>query len=85
MDLKTILQNLQKGIDTAQSIAGPLAAIGVPGAGLAKALLEVAENVKARIDEGAVVATSDDAAEVKLIIERLQTINDQLAAEIEES
>lgn len=85
MDLKTILQNLQKGIDTAQSIAGPLAAIGVPGAGLAKALLDVAENVKLRIDEGAVVATTDDEESVKAIIERLQAINDDLAAEIDRS
>lgn len=85
MDLNQILFSLQKGINTAQAIAGPLAAIGVPGAGLAKALLEIAENVQTRINEGAVVATSQDRERVKQIIQELQAENDRLNAEIEKS
>lgn len=85
MNLTSVLAGLQKVIDTGQSVAGPLAAMGVPYAGVAKALLDTAENLKNRIDEGAVVATSDDRAQVAKIIEDLQADNDRLNAEIEKS
>lgn len=85
MDLETILENLEKGLAAATSIAGPLAAVGVPYAGVAKALLEVAENVRQRIEEGRLVATEKDRARVAEIISGLQAENDRLNAEIEAS
>lgn len=85
MDLTSILGNLRTITGAAQAVAGPLAAIGVPGAGLINVALEVANNLQQRMEDGGVVATSDNRAEVKAIIERLQAANDQLNAEIEKS
>lgn len=85
MDLKTILDGMEEGLATATKIAGPLAALGVPYAGVAKSMLEVAENVRARIEEGAVVASEKDAARIADIITNLQAANDRLAAEIDAS
>jgi hypothetical protein len=85
MDLNDILEGLEQGLAAATKIAGPLAAVGVPYAGVAKALLEVAENVRARIEDGAVVAAEKDRARIADIITSLQAANDRLAAEIDAS
>lgn len=85
MDLNSILASVRKTIDAAQAVADPLATLGVPYAGLARALLEVAENVEKRISDGTVVATSDQRDVVKNMIEELQAVNDGLAAEIDAS
>lgn len=85
MDLNAVLDGLEQGLSTATKIAGPLAAIGVPYAGVAKELLGVAENLRARIEEGAEVVTAKDRARVADIITGLQAANDRLNAEIEAS
>lgn len=85
MNLKSMLDGLEHGIETAQKIAGPAAALGIPYAGLAQSLLEVATNVRQRVVDGAVVATSDDHERIAKIIIDLEAANDRLNAEIEKS
>lgn len=85
MNLQNVIAGLNEGLVTATKIATPLAALGVPYAGVAKSLLEVAQNVEQRIADGAVVATSTEHEQVKQIIVDLQAANDRLNAEIEDS
>ena len=85
MSLKNIVDQLERGLDTAHSLAATLSAVGVPYAGLARSLLEIAQNVKDRVEEGAIVATSEDRIAVSSILSRLQAENDRLNAEIEKS
>ena len=84
-DIQALLKTLQGITETAASVAGPLAAIGVPYAGLAKAGLEIAKNVEQRIADGTVVATSQDHAAVQKVIADLEAANDLLNQEIEQS
>lgn len=85
MQLGQLIDQLKRGLDTAQGVAATASALGVPYAGLAKALLEIAQNVSQRIEEGQIVATSEDRAAVASIIGQLQVENDRLAAEIDQS
>jgi hypothetical protein len=85
MDLGKIFSTLQSVTETAESVAGPAAALGIPYAGLVKAGLDVARNIEQRVADGVVVASSDDRAKVKQIIADLETANDALAAAIDES
>lgn len=85
MDLTKIISTLKSVTDTAESVAGPLASLGVPYAGLVKAGLQVAQNLEARISDGTVVATSTDHDQVKQIIVDLEAKNDILAQQIADS
>lgn len=85
MDLKHILSGLEDGLAAAKKIASIGAAVGIPYAGVAESLLEVAENIREKMATGEIVATSDDYAKVAAIIVDLQAENDRLAAEIDAS
>jgi hypothetical protein len=84
-DMTKVLGGLKTALAAAQDLAGPLAAIGVPYAGLAKSALTIAQNIDQRITDGTIVATSEDHAAVKQIITDLEAENDRLAAEIDAS
>lgn len=84
-DIQALVKTLQGVTEAASAVAGPLAAIGVPYANLAKAGLEIAKNVEQRIADGTVVATSEDHAAVQQVIADLEAANDLLNEQIEKS
>jgi len=71
---------LEKMVPLAQSLGAP-AVLGQVAA-TASGLLEVAQNVKARIDERELIASVDDEAAALAIVKQLQTTNDRLAVYI---
>lgn len=75
MDVKKLLDGLEQAIEIGKNIAGPAAALGVPGAALGKAVLEIAENLRQRVEDGTVVATSEDKEQVVAIIEKVKAEN----------
>ena len=91
MSLNNLLATLAKGVDFVENILPVVRA--VPGIGnvvsivetalnAAGALSETVQNVQQRIEEGKVVAASDDQAQLKDMIARIQAANDELAAYI---
>ena len=91
MSLNSLLATLAKGVDFVENILPVVRA--VPGIGnvvsivetalnAAGAISETVQNVQQRIEEGKVVAASDDQAQLKDMIARIQAANDELAAYI---
>lgn len=84
-DLQKVMTTLKGITDTAKSVSGPLAALGLPYAGLVNSGLSIAQTLEQRISDGTVVAESSDHDQVKQIITDLQAANDKLAAEVDQS
>lgn len=91
MDVKSILETIRKGVEFAEGLvpalsqipaAGPIVTTAIAAAG---AVSEVITNIKERIDEGKIVMASDDQAEVKAYVERIEKVNDELAAYIDQT
>jgi hypothetical protein len=91
VDTTRIMQTIRKGVEFAESLmpalslipgAGPILATAISAAG---AVTEVVTNIKERVDEGKIVLESKDAAEIKGYVDRLETVNDQLAAYIDQT
>lgn len=84
-----LLDGLKRGLETVETLLPIATALGAPTGlitsvvGIAGAVLETGQNVATRIEEGQVVASSDDQAELKSILSRIQAKNDELAAYIE--
>lgn len=84
-----LLDGLKRGLETVETLLPIATALGAPTGlvtsviGIASAVLETGQNVAVRIEEGKVVASSDDQAELKSILSRIQSKNDELAAYIE--
>lgn len=91
MDVRSILDTIRKGVEFAEGLAPALAMI--PGAGpilatavsAAGAVSEVITNIKERVDEGQIVMASSDQAEIKGYVARLEKVNDELAAYIDQT
>lgn len=83
MDLRAALDILHKGTAIADNISPLLSAFGVPQAAnvikIVETLTKLAETVLLRIEEGRIVATSTQKAELEAIIANLQARNDALA------
>lgn len=85
MDLKDALPLLRGGLDLAQR-AVPLASqLGLPGANVAGAFIEIAANVLDRVEDGAAALATEDVAELKDIMGKLRSLNDGLAAQVDAS
>lgn len=84
-----LLDGLKRGLETVDALLPIATALGAPTGlvtsviGIAGAVLETGQNVAARIEEGQIVASSNDQAELKSILSRIQAKNDELAAYIE--
>lgn len=91
MDVKSILETIRKGVEFAEGLqpalalipgAGPIIATAVAAAG---AVTDVITNIKERVDEGQIVMASEDQSEIKGYIDRLEKVNDELAAYIDQT
>jgi hypothetical protein len=89
LNLSSILPVLRNGLTVAETLLPATKLFGGPTlAGaikLVEGLTDVASNVSTRISEAKVVASSSDQSELRGVIQRLQTVNDQLAAEVDAS
>lgn len=83
MDLKKALDTINKGLAFADDLSPLLSAFGVPQAkniiGIVEAVAALAANVMERINEGQIVATSTQKAELEAILASIQAKNDALA------
>lgn len=86
MDIRSLSETLKAGLATVQALA-PLAALGGPGAvgvaSIVSGLAKVGEQIMEKIEDGTVVATSDDKAEVQGLLAQIQSENDQLARRVD--
>lgn len=88
-DFSNMLSGLQSGLAVVEQLSTTATALGAPAgliatvAKIGGALVETAQNVKQRVDEGAIVVSSDDQARLQSILATLQAKNDELAAYIE--
>jgi hypothetical protein len=89
LNLSSILPVLKNGLTVAETFLPAAGMFGGPviagAVKLVEGLVDVASNVSERVSEGEVVASSSDQSELQGIIQRLQTVNDQLAAKIDAS
>lgn len=85
MDFTQISNALRQGLATVQALA-PLAALGGPtvagAVSIAATLAEIGQNVLEKIEDGQIVATSQDKDQIKAILAEIQAQNDALAARI---
>lgn len=89
-NLSDILEGLQGALTTAQKLAPVAEAFGLPVqvtaiASMAKAAVDVAQNVVERIEDGRIVASNEDAGRARALLSDLQDANDALAAKISAS
>lgn len=91
MNVRAILDTIAKGVEFVEQLqpvigmipgAGPIVATAISAAG---AVTEVVANIKQRVDEGQIVMASDDEAEIKGYVDRLEKVNDELAAYIDQT
>lgn len=89
MNVSDIIAALDRGAQTAEMLSPIAQALGGSTAGsivgIIASLAATAANVLERIEEGKVVASSNEQAELKAYIERLGRVNDSLAATIANS
>ena len=91
MDTTKLLETIKKGVEFAEELTPVLSLIPGAGAILATAtkavgaVMEVVENVQGKVQEGAVVLTSQDQAELDGYIRRLTQANDELMRYVDES
>ena len=87
MDAKQIIAGLQSGLKSVEMLA-PLLGVN-PAIGsvlsVASALTGVASNVLDRIEEGKIVAESNDIDTIRKMVGELAAINDMLSKKIAES
>lgn len=91
MNIRGILDTIRKGVEFAEQLTPMISMI--PGAGTivatainaAGAVTEVVTNIKERVDEGKIVLASDDQAEIKGYVDRLEKVNDEMAAYIDQT
>lgn len=91
MDFTKIISALETGVQFVEEFAPTVAAL-TPYGGLVdtatkaiEAVTETVENVQARVEEGAIVASSNDQAQVRDLAQRLHDANDVIAKQIDES
>jgi hypothetical protein len=82
--ISTALAALRTGLNLVQALAPLATAAGAPEGlaekvtGIAGAVLDTAENITQRIDEGKIVATSTDQDQLKALVAGIQAENDEL-------
>lgn len=85
MDINQLSGALRNGLAVVQALA-PLAALGGPtaagAASIAATLADIGQNLLDKVEDGSIVATSDDAATVKGLLAEIRAENDQLAQRI---
>lgn len=78
------LAALRTGLNLVQALAPLATAAGAPEGlaekvtGIAGAVLDTAENITQRIDEGKIVATATDQDQLKALVAGIQAENDEL-------
>jgi hypothetical protein len=86
MNIRTVIDLLHSGAQFAHDMVPASIVSAVPFVSeaitIVDAITTVATNVMDRIDDGTVVATSQEVDELKDIIAKLAPINDALAAQI---
>ena len=90
--LGTFLPTLQKGLDFVtgltdalpQGIKDVMPEVVGKAAQIGGAILETAVNINDRVQEGRIVASSDDQEQLKSILERIRDENDKLRRYIAE-
>lgn len=89
MEINKIINALNKGVETIADIAEFADQLNIPAidniAKIVVGLSNVANNVIDRIEEGVLVASTDDLAAIKAIITDLATENDKLIQKIKDS
>jgi hypothetical protein len=87
--LATVLSAIRQGVTMAEALLPVASAVGGPtlekAINLVAAVTEFADHTNALVTEGQVVANSNDEAEIKQLIIRLQRVNDTLASEVDAS
>jgi hypothetical protein len=82
--ISTALAALRTGLNLVQALAPLATAAGAPEGlaekvtGIAGAVLDTAENINQRIDEGKIVATATDQDQLKALVAGIQAENDEL-------
>jgi hypothetical protein len=82
--MSTALAALRTGLNLVQALAPLATAAGAPEGlaekvtGIAGAVLDTAENINQRIDEGKIVATATDQDQLKALVAGIQAENDEL-------
>lgn len=82
--LSAVISGLQQGLSLVQTMAPLATAVGAPPGlvekvtNIAGAVLDTAQNVSQRVEEGAIVATSNDQQQLKDIVASIQRENDEL-------
>lgn len=78
------LAALRTGLNLVQALAPLATAAGAPAGlaekvtGIAGAVLDTAENINQRIDEGKIVASATDQDQLKALVAGIQAENDEL-------
>jgi hypothetical protein len=84
MDIAKLFHTVESGLDTA---AGLAAAFGVPGAAVAKKIIdglsEAVPLVQSAVDAGALIVSSDDQAKLRELGDRLNAQREDLATQID--
>lgn len=87
--LSSVLPTLQKGLDLlddllpmAEQIGGTIPGVVGQVTKIGAALTETVQNIFDRVEEGKVVASSDDQEQLKGILEGIRAKNDQLRSYI---
>lgn len=85
MKASGVIDLLNKGLNLASMVSGPLGALGIPGAGLVTSLIDIAKVVQQRVTDGHIVATATEKSQIDEILEKLQDENDKLNDQIANS
>jgi hypothetical protein len=84
-----VLAGLRQGLNAVQALAPLATAAGAPAglvekvSGIAGAVIDTAQNVNKRIEEGKIVATSTEQDQLKALVAGIQAENDALDAFID--
>jgi uncharacterized coiled-coil protein SlyX len=91
LDFSKLLAGLEKGVQFVEEVAPtiaeltPYGAIAETAVKAIGAVTETIHNVAERVNEGEIVANSQDQEQVRALAQRLHDVNDDLARQIDES
>jgi predicted LPLAT superfamily acyltransferase len=91
LNLKNIIAGIQSAVTMAETLVPEIAALTPYGAlattviKAVSAATEMAGNLQTRIDEGSIVASSTDQAQVRELAQKLHDLNDGLAKQVDDS
>jgi hypothetical protein len=82
--LSSALSALRTGLSVVQTLAPLATAVGAPAGlvekvfGIAGAVLDTAQTINQRVEEGHIIATSNDQDQLKALVAGIQAENDEL-------